>query len=222
VGITSSTALWYASRATGVVALVLLTVVVVLGILVSRHGRLPGMPRFATTSLHRSMSLLAVAFTAVHVITATADPYVSIGIAAAIIPFTSAYKAVWIGLGAVSLDIIVALIVTSLARARIGRRSWRAVHWLAYACWPVALLHSIGSSGDLRSGGLLALTVLCTAAVVGATGWRVASAAIAPGRAERAALALASAEAAARLPGHLAAGEASAAGGRPLTQAAAR
>jgi methionine sulfoxide reductase heme-binding subunit len=191
VGITSSTALWYASRATGVVALVLLTAVVVLGILVNRRGRLPGLPRFATTSLHRSISLLAVVFTAIHVITAIADPYVSIGIAAAIIPFTSAYKAVWIGLGAVSLDIIVALIVTSLARARIGRRTWRAVHWLAYACWPIALIHGLGSSSDLRSGGLLALTVLCTATVVGAVGWRIASAVAAPSRAERAARALA-------------------------------
>ena len=92
MGITSGTALWYASRATGVVALVLLTVVVLLGIMVSRRGRLPGLPRFATTSLHRSMSLLAVAFIAVHVVTAIADPYVTIGIAAAVIPFTSPYE----------------------------------------------------------------------------------------------------------------------------------
>jgi methionine sulfoxide reductase heme-binding subunit len=191
VGITSSTALWYASRATGVVALVLLTIVVVLGILVNRRGRLPGLPRFATTSLHRSISLLAVAFLAIHVITAIADPYVTIGIAAAVLPLASAYKTIWIGLGAVSLDIIIALIITSLARARIGRRSWRAVHWLAYVSWPVALFHSIGSSTDLRSGWLLILTILCTLAVIGATGWRIASAASAPGRAERAARALA-------------------------------
>jgi methionine sulfoxide reductase heme-binding subunit len=191
VGITSSTALWYASRATGVVALVLLTAVVVLGILVNRRGRLPGLPRFATTSLHRSISLLAVAFLAVHVLTAIADPYVSIGIVATVVPFTAGYKALWIGLGAVSLDIVIALIVTSLARARLGRRTWRAVHWLAYAAWPVALFHSIGSSTDLRSGGLLVLTVLCTIAVLGAVGWRIASAAGAPRRAERAARALA-------------------------------
>jgi len=190
VGITASTALWYASRATGVVALVLLTVVVVLGILVNRRGRLPGLPKFATTSLHRSMSLLAVAFLAVHVITAIADPYVTIGIIATVVPFAAAYKAFWIGLGAVSLDIIVALIVTSLARARIGRRTWRAVHWLAYVSWPVALLHSLGSSNDLHTGGLLALTVVCTAAVIGAIGWRIAGAASAPRRAERAARAL--------------------------------
>jgi predicted ferric reductase len=194
VGITSGTALWYASRATGVVALVLLTAVVVLGILVTRRGRLPGLPRFATTSLHRSVSLLAVAFTAVHVVTAIADPYVTIGLAAAVIPFTSPYRPLWIGLGAVSLDIIAALIITSLARARIGRRTWRAVHWLAYASWPVALMHGIGSGTDLHGGLLLALAVLCAAAVVGATGWRIASAAAAPGRAHRAARALAEAD----------------------------
>jgi methionine sulfoxide reductase heme-binding subunit len=130
VRITSSTALWYASRATGVVALVLLTAVVLLGILVHRNGRLPGLPRFAATSLDRSLSLLAVAFVAVHVATAIADPYVTIGIAAAVIPFTSPYKPLWLGLGALSRDIIIALVVTSLARARIGRRTWRAVHWL--------------------------------------------------------------------------------------------
>ena len=217
MGIISGTALWYASRATGVVALVLLTAVVVLGILVSRRGRLPGLPRFATTSLHRSMSLLAVAFIAVHVITAIADPYVTIGLVATVVPFTSAYKALWIGLGAVSLDIIIALIVTSLARARIGRRTWRAVHWLAYASWPVALAHSLGSSNDLHAGGLLTLTVVCTAAVVVATGWRVASAAAAPGPAERAARALA--ESSARQPGHRGTGNGHVTGDRPLTGA---
>ena len=191
MGITSSTALWYASRATGVVALVLLTVVVLLGIMVNRRGRLPGLPRFATTSLHRSMSLLAVAFIAVHVVTAIADPYVTIGIAAAVIPFTSAYEPLWLGLGAISFDIIIALIATSLARARIGRRTWRAVHWLAYACWPVALVHSLGSSTDLRSGWLLTLTICCIAAVLAASCWRFASTLAAPRLAERPGRALA-------------------------------
>jgi methionine sulfoxide reductase heme-binding subunit len=220
VGITSSTALWYASRATGVVSLVLLTAVVVLGILVNRRGRLPGLPRFASTSLHRSVSLLAVVFLAVHVITAIADPYVTISIVAAIVPFTATYKGFWLGLGAVSVDIIIALIVTSLARARIGRRTWRAVHWLAYLSWPVALLHGLGSSPDLRSGSLLAVTVVCAAAVAGATGWRVVGAATAPTRAERAARALANSTG--QQPGVLAADAAHATGEFRLTGAGVR
>ncbi len=130
------------------------------------------MPRFAVTGLHRNLSLLAVGFVAVHVATAIADPFVTIGLAAAVIPLASPYRSVWIGLGAVSLDLMIALIVTSLARARIGRRTWRAVHWLAYASWPVALAHSIGSSGDLQGGPLLALAAACTLAVAGAVGWR--------------------------------------------------
>ena len=191
MGMTSSTALWYASRATGVVALVLLSVVVLLGIMVSQRGRLPGLPRFATTSLHRSMSLLAVAFIAVHVVTAIADPYVTIGIAAAVIPFTSPYEPLWLGLGAISVDLIVALIATSLARGRVGRKTWRVVHWLAYACWPVAVLHGVGSSTDMRGGWLLTLTICCVAAVLAAVLWRIGTAIAAPRLAERPAQALA-------------------------------
>jgi len=196
-GITSSTALWYASRATGIVCLVLLTAVMVLGIMVNRQGRLPGLPRFAVTGLHRNLSLLAVGFLAIHVVTAIADPFVTIGLAAILVPLTSPYRPVWIGLGAVSLDLMLALIVTSLARARIGPRLWRGLHWLAYAAWPVALVHSIGSSGDLQNGPLLALTAGCVLAVAGAAGWRAVRAARATPRAQRVA-ALLSGQAGAR------------------------
>ncbi len=175
-GITQTTALWYASRATGVVSLVLLTAVVLLGVLVNRQGRLPGLPRFAVTGLHRAISLTAVAFLAVHVATAVADKYVTIQLIAAIIPFTSSYLPLQIGLGAVSLDLIAALIITSLLRARIGRRLWRGVHWLAYAAYPVALIHSVTSAKDLRSGGLLALTAGCVLGVGTAVCYRLAAA----------------------------------------------
>ena len=197
MGATTSTALWYASRSTGIIALVLLTAVIVLGIAISQKRSLPGLPRFATTSLHRSLSLLSVAFVAVHVITAIADPFVTIRIAAAIIPFTSAYETLWLGLGAVSLDLILALIATSLLRARIGRRTWRGVHWLSYAAWPVALAHSIGSSTDLQHGYLLWLGIGCAAAVLAAASWRLVAAITAPRRAALPARTLAAAAAAA-------------------------
>jgi len=175
-GITQSTALWYASRATGVVCLVLLTVVVLLGILVNRQGRLPGLPRFAVTGLHRSISLLAVAFLAIHVITAVADKFVTIQLIAAVVPFTSSYLPFQIGLGAVALDLIAALTVTSLIRARLGRRLWRGVHWLAYAAYPVAVAHSVASARDLRSGVLLALAAGCVLSVCAAACYRLAAA----------------------------------------------
>jgi DMSO/TMAO reductase YedYZ heme-binding membrane subunit len=175
-GITHSTALWYASRATGVVSLLLLTGVTLLGVLVNRQGRLPGLPRFAVTGLHRNLSLLAVAFVAIHVVTAVLDPYVTIGLVAIVIPFTSPYKALWLGVGAISLDLVAALILTSLARARMSRRLWRGLHWLAYLAWGSALLHSLTSSTDLHRGVLLYLAIGCAVAVTGAVIWRIAQA----------------------------------------------
>jgi DMSO/TMAO reductase YedYZ heme-binding membrane subunit len=172
-----ATAFWYASRATGIVSLLLLTAVLVLGMLVNRQGKLPGLPRFAVTSLHRNMSLLAVAFIAVHVLTAVLDTYVHIPILAGVIPFASGYERLWLGLGAISLDMMIAMIVTSLLRGRMNRILWRAIHLLAYLSWPVAFAHSIGSSKDLQQGWLLDLSIACAVIVAAAALWRLASAA---------------------------------------------
>ena len=174
-----------ASQITGVISMVLLTAVVVLGVLVNRQARLPGLSRFAGLSLHRYLSLLAMGFLAVHILTAVAAPFAGLTLAASVVPFDSSYPRVWLGLGAVSLDLMAALIVTSLLRRHIGRRCWRAVHWLAYACWPVALAHSIGSSPGMRGGRLLDLAAACILAVLAATGWRLASALRAAPRARR-------------------------------------
>ena len=174
-----------ASQISGLISLVLLTAVVMLGILVNRQGRLPGLSAFAGLSLHRFTSLLAVGFLALHILTAVAEPLAGVGLAAAIIPFVAADKPFWLGLGTVSFDLMAALIVTSLLRRHIGRRCWRAVHWLAYACWPAALAHSIGSNPDMRSGRLLDLAVACIVAVLAAAGWRLAGPVRARPRARR-------------------------------------
>ena len=173
----SSTAFWYASRTTGIVALLLLTAVLVLGILVSRQGRLPGLPRFAVTAIHRNLSLLSVAFIAIHVLTAVLDTFVSIPLAAGIIPFASGYERLWLGLGAISLDLMLAMIVTSLLRGRMNRLLWRAIHLLAYLSWPIAFAHSIGSSKDLQQGWMLYMAVGCALIVAAAVIWRLAHAA---------------------------------------------
>jgi sulfoxide reductase heme-binding subunit YedZ len=172
-----NTAFWYASRATGIVALLLLTAVLVLGILVNRQGRLPGLPRFAVTDLHRNLSLLSVAFIVIHVFTAVLDSFVTIPLASAVIPFASGYERLWLALGAISLDIMLAMIVTSLLRGRLNRILWRTVHLLAYASWPVAFAHSIGSSKDLQQGWMLDLAIGCAMIVAAAVIWRLAHAA---------------------------------------------
>ena len=173
----SSTAFWYASRATGIVALLLLTAVLVLGILVNRQGRLPGLPRFAVTDIHRNLSLLSVAFIAVHVLTAVLDTFVSIPLAAGIVPFASGYERLWLGLGAISLDLMLAMIVTSLLRGRMNRLLWRAIHLLAYLSWPIAFAHSIGSSKDLQQGWMLVMAIGCALIIAAAVIWRLAHAA---------------------------------------------
>lgn len=188
--ITHTTALWYASRATGVVSLLLLTGVTLLGVLVNRQGRLPGLPRFVVSGLHRNLSLLAVAFVLVHVLTAVLDPYVTIGLIAIVIPFTSPYKPLWLGAGAISLDLVLALILTSLARARLNRRLWRGLHWFAYLAWGGAVLHSLTSSTDLHHGLLLYLAIGCMAVVAGAVIWRISQAGREVPREERAAATL--------------------------------
>lgn len=106
--------------------------------------------------------------------TAVAGPYARIRLAAIVVPFTPGYERAWLGLGAVATDVMVALILTSLFRRHLSRLWWRAVHWLAYVCWPFALAHSLGTGGGMRSGRLLDLAVACTVAAVAAAGWRLA------------------------------------------------
>jgi methionine sulfoxide reductase heme-binding subunit len=184
-GIDSSTALWYLSRATGVVALLLLTAVMLLGILVTRQGRLPGLPRFAVSGLHRNLSLLATVFVVVHVLSAVADGYVNIPVTSAVVPLTSPYERIWLGLGAVGFDLMLAAVVTSLLRRHLSRWVWRAVHLTAYLSWPVAWVHSFFASGDLRQGWLFYVAIVCAVAVVAAALWRAAAAARDAPRAER-------------------------------------
>lgn len=165
-----------ASAAAGVVSMVLLTGVVVLGMLVDRRVRLPGLPRFATVSLHRYASLLALAFLVLHIVTAVAGPQARVSLLAAIVPFGSGYARGWLAAGVVASDLIAALVVTSLLRRHLSYRAWRSVHWFAYACWPLALAHSIGTGTGMRSGRLLDLAVACAALAAGAASWRAGSA----------------------------------------------
>ena len=169
----SSTAYWYLTRATGVVSLLLLTLVVALGVVDVSRIATPFWPRFLTDGLHRQASLLALVFLVIHIITSVLDTYAPISLVDAFIPFHSAYRPLWLGLGAVAFDLLLAVLVTSLLRARVGARNWRAVHWLAYACWPVAVIHGLGTGTDVRQTWMLALDFICVGAAVAAVWVRV-------------------------------------------------
>jgi sulfoxide reductase heme-binding subunit YedZ len=176
VAATGGKALWYLTRGTGIVALLLLTASVVLGIVEVKRWHSPRWPRFVTAGLHRYVSLLSVAFVATHVATTVIDGFAPIGWLDAVIPFRSPYRPLWLGLGAVATDLLIALVVTSLMRGRMGYRVWRATHWAAYACWPVAFMHGLGSGTDVRPGWAVALNLASLAAIMGAVWWRLAQA----------------------------------------------
>ena len=170
---TATSPLWFATRATGLMALVLLTGTVLLGILTSVRFASPAWPRFVTVSLHRNLSLLTITFTGLHVLTTITDPFASIGPLSVVVPFTSGYRRIWLGLGAVAFDLLLAVLVTSLLRTRISPRVWRLVHWAGYACWPVALVHGLGTGTDGAARWVLAISAACALAVLAAGTWRL-------------------------------------------------
>jgi methionine sulfoxide reductase heme-binding subunit len=169
------TALWYAARSSGYVSLLLLTAILVLGIVTTMRWNHREWPRFLTQALHRNLSLMVLVFLAIHILTSIIDPFAGIAALNTVAPFTGSYRPVWLGLGVLSMELLVALTVTSLLRQRISFRLWRAVHWAAYACWPLALLHTLGTGSDVRSAWAVVLGLGSVGAVVIALGWRLTS-----------------------------------------------
>jgi sulfoxide reductase heme-binding subunit YedZ len=159
------TAYWFISRGSGLVALILLTLSVALGVANVQRLQTAGVPRFVVNAVHRNASLLALVFLAIHIATVVLDSYVNIGLIDAVIPFGAGYRPFWVGLGAIALDVMLAVLVTSLLRRHIGYRAWRATHWLAYACWPVALLHGLGTGTDAGTTWMQVVTAVCVAIV---------------------------------------------------------
>jgi len=167
-------ALWYAARGSGLAALVILTLSVVLGVVTSVRWSTERWPRFVVELLHRNGSLLALGLIVVHIASVVIDAFAPIGWKDAVIPFFSSYRPIWLGLGAIAFDLLIALIVTSLLRHRIGHRTWRFVHWFAYLCWPLVVVHGLASGSDTKVGIVQILDLACVLAVLVAVWWRLA------------------------------------------------
>ncbi len=169
----ASRTFWFLTRASGIVALVLLTAVVVLGVVVTAGWSSPRWPRFVSQGLHRNLTLMALAMLVLHIVTTVADGFAPIGFVDAFVPFHSPYRPIWLGMGALSFDLLVAVTLTSLVRRHIGYRIWKAVHWASYAMWPLAVLHGLGTGTDTRLSPVLFVNLACAVAVLGAIGWRL-------------------------------------------------
>jgi sulfoxide reductase heme-binding subunit YedZ len=200
------TVLWYTARSTGYVSLLMLTAILVLGIITAMRWDSRDWPRFLSQALHRNLSLLVLVFLGIHIVTSVVDPFAGIAILNTVLPFTGSYRPVWMGLGVLSMELLVALTITSLLRQRIGFAAWRFIHWAAYACWPLALLHTLGTGSDVRSPWALIASLGCVAAVVLAIAWRLTSNRARISVARRAVALLATAAATVALLGFAAAG----------------
>lgn len=166
--------LWFASRATGAVSLVLFTAVMVLGILTAGRAGVAAFPRAAVLRLHRTLSLTAMAFLMVHIVSAISDGYVDLDYWDVIIPFGAGWDPFWIGLGSVAVDLMIAIGITSALRRHLSPTLWRAVHFSAYAMWPLALLHGWGNSGgDGQETWMIVIDIVCVAAVLASLGYRL-------------------------------------------------
>jgi methionine sulfoxide reductase heme-binding subunit len=166
---------WYLTRSTGAVAMLLLSIAMAVGVLDVQRWSTPRWPRFIVDSIHRNVALLALVFLLAHILTSVLDSFAPIGLIDAIVPFVGAYRPFWLGLGAVAFDLIVAVIITSLLRARMGYASWRAIHWLTYASWPIAFLHGFGTGSDANSAWQQILSAIGLVMVLGAVLARVVS-----------------------------------------------
>ena len=169
-------AYWYATRGAGIVALLLLTASLAMGVVDLSRWQSERWPRFTVDGVHRTISLLALGVVVVHVLTTVLDSFTQISLRDAVLPFASSYRPIWVGAGALAFDLLIALSLTSVLRRHIGHRTWRFVHWSAYACWPLALLHGLGTGSDATVPWMLAISAGCLVIVLGAVGWRIAAA----------------------------------------------
>ena len=164
--VASSELTWYLTRSSGFVALILLTVSVALGVLAMARFRSTAWPRFVTQALHRNVSLLAICFLGAHIATTVLDGFAPIGWLDAVVPFISAYRPIWLGLGALALDLLIAVVVASLVRRRISHGVWRVVHLTSWLAWPIAVLHGLGTGSDSQAGWGQLVYVICALVVL--------------------------------------------------------
>jgi methionine sulfoxide reductase heme-binding subunit len=158
--------LWYATRGLGIATLIMLTATVVLGIMTAVRWVGETTPGFVAAALHRNLSLIAVGLLVIHVATSILDPFAGITLRDAIIPVGATYRPIWLGLGVVAMEIMFAIVATSLLRERIGLRLWRLIHWVAYASWPLAIVHGLGTGSDPRAPWMIAVVASCVEAVL--------------------------------------------------------
>jgi sulfoxide reductase heme-binding subunit YedZ len=172
VHLTTSPLDWYAARAAGIAAYLILTVVVTLGITMAGRKQLERWPRFALEDVHRFGGLLVGTFIGIHVLTIALDAYLPFSLTSILVPFTARYRTLYTALGVVAAELLLALAITNHYRSRLSHTFWRRAHYLNLAVWTAATVHGLGSGTDRSTPWLLALFAASVAIVLGAAALR--------------------------------------------------
>jgi methionine sulfoxide reductase heme-binding subunit len=172
--LTSDPAAWYAVRAAGVVAYLLVTAVVLLGLQMSSRRRLPMWPRIAIEDVHRFAAFAAGAFVLIHIVAIAIDSYLPFSLESLVVPFISKYRPAWVGVGIVAAELMLAVAIANRLRGRVlSYAAWRRTHYATFGVWGAATVHGIASGTDRSSTWLVAVEVAAAAAVMAMTAWRV-------------------------------------------------
>ena len=172
--LTSSPAAWYAARAGGIVAYVLLTIVVLLGLQMSTKRKLKRWPRIALEDVHRFAAFAAGAFVVIHIAAIAIDSYLPFSLTSLVVPFISRYRPAWVGIGIVAAELMLAVAIANRLRGRLlSYDAWRKTHYATFAVWTGGTIHGIASGTDRSAFWLMALMGVSAGAVAGMTAWRV-------------------------------------------------
>ncbi|MGN6380138.1 MAG: hypothetical protein ACTHNU_14395 [Gaiellales bacterium] len=171
--LTSSPIDWYAARAAGIAAYLVLSGVVTLGILMGGKARSARWPRFAVEDVHRFGGLLVGSLLAVHVLTVAIDSFLPFSLRELALPFTEHYRPLPMGLGIAAAELLVALAITNHYRSRVPYRLWRRAHYLNFAVWTAATAHALIMGTDRSATWMIAMNAVAVGSVLGALAWRI-------------------------------------------------
>jgi sulfoxide reductase heme-binding subunit YedZ len=170
--VTSSPAIWYAARASGVAAYVVLSIVVCLGLTLGGKAQSRRWPRFSVEDVHRFGGLLVGSLIGVHVLTIAADSFLPFSLTQLLVPFTSSYRPLWTGLGIAAAELLLALAITNHYRKRLPYSFWRKAHYLNFVVWSLASVHGLMSGTDRGAAWLAILYGVSVAGVLMLLVWR--------------------------------------------------
>ena len=171
---------WYIARSSGMVAWALLAASVLWGLSLTTKI-LNGRPRPSwLLDLHRYLGGLATIFVVVHVAGILADTFVHFGLASVLVPFASTWRPAAVAWGIVGLYLLTAVEVTSLVRARLPKRAWRAIHFASFPLFVVATIHALMAGTDTRTWAFELLAALTVSLVAWLTGVRISQGARSP------------------------------------------